>query len=356
MKIIHIAYLDHSRCDGVMTVLDHLPEQQRVLGHKVFIFNINTRGISTNENEYIIHNYKTFKNLLTVIQPDLVVFHIIYNLYCYLYAFALRKQRIPYLIQFHGGTSAIAQKKSRWKKMPINKLFTYKFIKQAKGGIFLNRKEQEECVFPQLIHKSCIIPNGINSTEQLRCKYKQGDIIKVLFLSRIDVIGKGLNLLIPAWLQVKKSNINAELHICGDIKSARDKRIFNKLLEQNDGSIIYHGQVDGSKKLKMLNDSNIFILVSQSEGMPMSVLEALSNGLPCILSPQTNMTEYIIKGQCGWSTQLKEEDIFNTLLLAISDYQNQSQQLHENARQVSKLFSWDIVAQTSILEYKKILQ
>lgn len=356
MRIIHVAYLDHSRCDGVMTVLDHLPRYQRLLGHNVVLFNINAEATSIDEYEAIITGYKSFKDLANFFRPDLVIFHIVYNLRCYLYAGYLQQRHIPYLIQFHGGLTPVAQSKGRWKKMLVNFLFTYRFIKNANGGIFLNENERKLCVFPHLIRDSCIIPNGTSAVNiESRPKHTKGVPVKVLFLSRIDIFGKGLNALIPAWLRGRKSGLNAELHICGDLKTSGDRKQFGRLLAQNDGSIKYHGQVGGTIKSEILHNSDIFILVSRSEGMPMSVLEALSYGLPCILTPQTNMIEYVINGQCGWQTRLTEEDIYETLVTAISDYQHHSQELQSNALSVSKQFSWENVSRTSLSEYKRFL-
>lgn len=356
MRIIHIAHLDHSRCDGVMTVLDHLPRRQRMLGHEVFIFNINTGGIPVDEYEYVITGYGSFRELAASLCPDLVVFHIVYDLRCYLYAHYLDRRHIPYLIQFHGGSTPIAQRKSKWKKIPVNYLFAYRFIRNARGGIFLNENERKLCVFPHLLRNSCIVPNGIGPADvKPRTRHEKEAPVKVLFLSRIDVLGKGLNVLIPAWLKARNLGLNAELHICGDLKGSYDKKEFERLLEHNDGSMKYHGQIGGSSKSEMLNNSDIFILPSRSEGMPMSVLEALSYGLPCVLTPQTNMTEYVLNGRCGWSTPLTEDDICRTLISAVSDYRCRSRELHDNALSVSKQFSWDIVAETSLSEYKRLL-
>ena len=43
----------------------------------------------------------------------------------------------------------------------------------------------------------------------------------------------------------------------------------------------------------MLCDKHIYILTSRYEGMPLTVLEALSCGCPCLITSQTNMEDLI---------------------------------------------------------------
>lgn len=87
----------------------------------------------------------------------------------------------------------------------------------------------------------------------------------------------------------------------------------------------------------------------------MAVLEALLYGLPCILSHQTNMTDIIESGRCGWVTEVSIEGIVNCISKAIVDYEQQKDLLMANAQKACKDFLWSAIAEKSVKEYYRII-
>ena len=64
------------------------------------------------------------------------------------------------------------------------------------------------------------------------------------------------------------------------------------LATQNEGgSVVFCGPVFGEDKEALLRSADAFILPSFSEGLPMSVLEAWSYGLPVVMTPECNLPE-----------------------------------------------------------------
>ena len=49
--------------------------------------------------------------------------------------------------------------------------------------------------------------------------------------------------------------------------------------------VTFEGWVSGNKKLELLNWADVFILPSFNEGLPISILEAMSYGMPIISTP-----------------------------------------------------------------------
>ncbi|MCF8214119.1 MAG: glycosyltransferase family 4 protein [Chitinophagaceae bacterium] len=89
-----------------------------------------------------------------------------------------------------------------------------------------------------------------------------------------------------------------KLTICGEGESDRLISLINK--ENNGGNIIFAGWVHGSQKDEMISDTDIFILPSHYEGLPMAILEAMSAGKPIISTSVGGIPSVVIPHHNGW--------------------------------------------------------
>ena len=87
---------------------------------------------------------------------------------------------------------------------------------------------------------------------------------------------KGYDVLIPAFQQLRKSGVNAELHIAG--RGTDSAECLSKL---SDG-IKSHGLLDKEAVRALLYQSDALVLASRSEVQPLVLLEAMSTGIPVI--------------------------------------------------------------------------
>ena len=314
MNIIHVAKIINAKASGIKTVLHSLIPEQISLSNNVYLFNIYNNESKENY-EYYILDYSSFKDLLEQFNPDIVIFHNIYQLKFYKMAFYLNRNSIPYLIMPHGGTSSINHKRSFIKKSLVDLFFVNRFVINSQGLIYLNKSEKELCFFKNKRKKYTIIPNGVNmpiNVKSINCN----QIIKIIYLSRIHYKPKGLDLLLAAWESVVQDCDNIELHIYGNYVSSTDRELFENAISKIH-NVYYHGMVTGNLKEQAYLDSDIYILLSRNEGMPMSVLEALSYGLPCIITPTTNMSDIIKYNASGWICELNIESVYRTISKAV---------------------------------------
>ena len=87
---------------------------------------------------------------------------------------------------------------------------------------------------------------------------------------------KGYDVLIPAFQQLRRSGVNAELHVAG---RGTDSAECCSML--SDG-IITHGMLDKEAVRALLYQSDALVLASRSEVQPLVLLEAMSTGIPVI--------------------------------------------------------------------------
>lgn len=129
----------------------------------------------------------------------------------------------------------------------------------------------------------CVVPNGVDTS-----KYVQGTSNfsekyhfskAVLFLGRITEV-KNPELLIKAFIQINPSP-DTKLLIVGYGELL--KKLERKYSEYK--QIIFTGVISNEEeKIEILNASNVFVLPSKFEGMSLSLLEAMSCGLACVVS------------------------------------------------------------------------
>lgn len=142
--------------------------------------------------------------------------------------------------------------------------------------------------------RTVFIPNGVN-----RPVIRKVDLIKrkwglekdsyILFLGRL-VPEKGETYLIKAFKQVRTEK---RLVIAG---GSSDSEIFiNELkkLAQEDERILFTGFVQGQLLEELYSNSYIYVLPSDLEGMPLSLLEAMSYGNCCVTSDIPECTEVV---------------------------------------------------------------
>ena len=127
---------------------------------------------------------------------------------------------------------------------------------------------------------------------------------------------KGYDILLPAFRQLKASGIDAELHIAG---RGTDSAEFRSRL--SDG-MVTHGLIDKEAVRDLLYQSDALVLASRSEVQPLSLLEAMSTGIPVIATecvPQSLRIERgctivptdDVKALCGAMSEVMSEPSFD---------------------------------------------
>lgn len=129
------------------------------------------------------------------------------------------------------------------------------------------------------------IPNGVNKpiTKEpniIKEKYGLDKNSYILFLARI-VPEKGLDYLIDAY---KKIDTQIKLVIAGGPSHTNNYYESIEEKTKQDRRIIMTGFVQGDELIELYSNCYLYCLPSDIEGMPMSLLEAMSYGRNCLVS------------------------------------------------------------------------
>jgi len=143
-----------------------------------------------------------------------------------------------------------------------------------------------------------VLNNIINIPGIKYNQHKNSDIIKYLFLGLIGE-RKGIYDLMNLIIRDRAIfDFKIEIHIGGNGEVDKIEEIIK---DNNLDSIVkFHGWVSGEKKSELLNMSDVFILPSYNEGLPIAILEAMSYNLPIISTNVGGIPEIIENGVNGF--------------------------------------------------------
>lgn len=142
--------------------------------------------------------------------------------------------------------------------------------------------------------RTVFIPNGVSrpevyDSEQIKEKYGLDKDDYILYLGRL-VPEKGEHYLVEAF---KNVHTNKKLVIAGGASDTDEYMEKLKKLASEDERIIFTGFVQGRILEELYSNAYAYCLPSDLEGMPLSLLEAMSYGCCCIVSDIAECTEVV---------------------------------------------------------------
>ena len=197
------------------------------------------------------------------------------------------------------------------------------------------------------------IPNGVNrpklrAAEQISEKFGLSKDSYILFLGRL-VPEKGIRYLIEAFKQVKTDK---KLVIAGGSSDTDSFERELKDLAKNDERIIFTGFVQGSLLDELYSNAYIYTLPSDLEGMPLSLLEAMSYGNCCLVSDIPECTE-VVEDKALIFKKSDVSDLWEKLQDACNHTENVMELKKEASDFICKKYDWDDVVEKTRELYRR---
>ena len=383
MKVLHVAPIKES-ASGVVTVLAQLLPRLSENNTNIVLLASNRNSVvptllSDNIETLSYNNYFGSRRYLKTIPRltkqtemllksiDIVHFHGVYNPSHIVLSRYLKTERIPYVVSSHGSLVRQAQAYHKYRKKVANIVFVKGFLRSASALHALSRTEQEGMVHMVRQANVFTIPNAAPQTyitrkyrEPNRELHKQYDANRLLlYMGRIDVPHKGLDLLYQG-VRLSKTLLeenNVKILLVGPSDSESDTDFLRMLSRSSVNHLIrYVGPKYGEEKLRYLEGADAFVHTSRNEGMPMAVLEALSLGRPCIVTPGTNMGDVVSTSRGGWEANADPESIAQVLNQFASVSEQDLITRGKNAKlYVSVKMCWKTIAEQYRDMYSSIL-
>lgn len=301
-----IAMLGHkripSREGGVEIVVEELSKRLVERGHQVDVYNrkgnnVSDKKIKTKKiKEYKGINIKTVftinkKGLDALIYSVIASIRVLFGKYDCIHYHAegscamiwlphlFRKRTV---VTIHG----LDWKRAKWGGFATKYIkFGEKMAARYADEIIVLSKGVQEYFKTEYNRETNFISNGVNKPE-----IKEAKIIKekygleeneyILYLARI-VPEKRLDLLIEAYKQL---NTTKKLVIAGGASHTNDFLEEINKKASKDSRIVMTGFVQGEELQELYSNAYLYCLPSDVEGMPISLLEAMSYGRNCLVS------------------------------------------------------------------------
>lgn len=256
--------------------------------------------------------------------------------------------RIKTVVTIHG----LDWNRAKWGRFAKKYLKLGEWIaaKYADAVIVLSKNVQQ--YFSNTYRRETIfIPNGIARPEkrpakQIKEKWHLEKNSYILYLGRI-VPEKGLQYLIAAY---KRLSTEKKLVIAG---GASDTDQFMQEIRQSaqeDNGIVFTGFVQGQTLEELYSNAYLYVLPSDLEGMPLSLLEAMSYGNCCVVSDIPECTE-VVEDKAIVFRRGNVEDLGEKLKTLCDDTRIVEDYAAPAADFIIKKYDWDGVARMTLAVY-----
>lgn len=184
-------------------------------------------------------------------------------------------------------------------------------------------------------------PSRLNGTH--RHLNFEDDHLILLFCGTLDV-RKGAGTLLPAW---EKAAVPGKLIIAGAIDPLIERK-FERVLARPDVVCLGHVSDVGS----VYRSANAFVLPTWEEGGPMVTLEAMSQGLPCIVTPMGTAGAFSELDEAGLVVDPGEVDQLVDAIRRWSLDADERQRYGAKARLLAQNFTWEATSRRRALAFQ----
>jgi len=237
---------------------------------------------------------------------------------------AARRAGVPYVLSPHGMLDPWSLRFRAWKKAPYLRVLERRNLLGAAAIHTISHREQRALEALGLPIREVTIPHGVNApaVRDAEGRRRRGratdDVVNILFLSRLHP-KKGVELLLEA-VEALTGELHLRLFVAGDGDAAYVKRLQARAESARLKKVVsFVGFVDGVEKERLLQEADLFVLPSYDENFGLAVAEALSVGLPVVVSEHVALAEAISEAGAGLVVPSNAQGLAHGIATLVSD-------------------------------------
>lgn len=285
-------------------------------------------------------------------KSDLVHLHTLWTYPTFAAARICRRLGVPYVVMPHGMSDPHSLRRGWLKKKLYGYFFEWPNVRAAQGIIYTHAEEQ------RLAEASVgglppghIVPLGADDPpdtsrgELAQQFFKQYPELRgtnlAIFLGRLHP-KKGLDLLIPGFAEVARTDSTARLLLVGPGEEPYVKWLQELVVQQGvAGKVTFAGPLARTAKWQALAASVVFVLPSYQENFALTVVEALRSGVPVVLSRRVNIWEDVTSAGAGLPCDLAPSSVARAMLYYFRNPDQRESSAVQGQKLVAEQFNWD---------------
>jgi glycosyltransferase involved in cell wall biosynthesis len=231
-------------------------------------------------------------------QYDLLHIHGLFSYSTAAAAFYSRKNRVPYIILPHGMLAPWPMRKNR-----LMKSLYFKAIEKRnlEHGVVHFTAEAELRMSAGCGGSQFVLPYVLDLKPKSNGFQSKSDSnrLRILFLSRIHP-KKGIEILIEALSSLAQEGFDFELVLAGSGEQHYENKVRQMIHNAGlSGCTKFAGFVEGIAKSRLFETCDVFVLPSHQENFGIAVAEAMTFGMPVIISDNVDIHEEIASEGAG---------------------------------------------------------
>lgn len=294
MKIVQVSAYFPPHLGGMQNVAREISERLAKKGHQVEVFTSDVgcpkdKQLKSNKNLEIhylparkfFHTpviYSLYKKLKKIPKNAIIHVHVSQAYVPEIVYRVSKKREIPYVAHIHGdpnpssifGKIILEPYKKTLLKLFLNNSAKIMVLTQGYKELFKNKYNINK-------NKIIVIPNGVGEEFFTKDKTKY-NTPHLLFVGRI--CGQKNPIKLIESVSLCKSKFILDIVGDGDLLEETKMLVKEKGLK----NVIFHGRKEGKDLINMYKNSDAFILTSNEEAFPLTILEAMASKLPVIAS------------------------------------------------------------------------
>ena len=366
MKIVYIASRSLNEIGGIETYMKNLLTELSKKKHDIILYCEGKRFDRKKYNGFDIIEIPGLKNkfLNKILLGAFATFHsVLFNkevdIYHYNANAAAITSFIPRLLgkivvyQGHG----LEWKRAKWSIL-MQKSIHYldDFVIYINNNITMVSEEQSNYILTHYGKHSVTINSGVNIDfvkydEALIAKFNLLPEEYILYLGRL-VPEKRADILIEAFLKLEEKNL--KLVIAGD--DPNETSYINQLKDNSKENIniVFTGAVFNDEKNALLQHCKIFCIPSELEGLPITLLEAMSYGKLCIASNIEANKEAL--AECGLYFDVNNsQHLAGVINDSMKNYNMYKYMRNSSIQRIDEKFTWKIISNKFEEYYNSLL-
>lgn len=373
---MRIAFVGHkripSREGGIEIVVDELATRMAARGHQVVAYNRSGHNVAGSEFDGVANGHGkrfSYHGVDVVSVPTIEgkgLAALSSSFFATLRAIVTR----PDVIHYHAEGPCVMLRLAHWAGIRTVATIHGLDWRRAKWGKFastylkLGERTAATCADEVIVlsrnmqeyfrntygRDTRFIPNGITSKEIVPADrinaFGLGKDGYFLFLGRI-VPEKGVHYLIEAF---RKVHTDRKLVIAGGSSDSSDYQRHIQAMAESDPRIVLTGFVQGEVLQELFSNAYAYVMPSDLEGMPMSLLEAMAYGNCCLTSDIPECTE-VVEDKALTFPHGSVDDLAAMLQKMADDPAIVTRYKREAAGFITGKYSWDRVVDQTLALY-----